>query len=255
GCRHDPSRNTEFGLPASICRAVIKRPFEFGKEQFVEWVICFLASFLVGGIPFGYLTGRLVLKDDIRKHGSGNIGATNVGRVIGWKWGSLVLLLDAIKGLLPTWLAKIWADQNLPTASVVHFSVLAGIAAIVGHMYPVYLKLRGGKGVATALGVVIVLAPQAVAVALVAFVLIVVSTKLVALGSMVAAAAFSVTYFWQAGSSAWQMAGISLTSFSLLIPGLIVWRHRSNIVRLVSGTEPAFSKPAAQDDETADPVS
>lgn len=220
----------------------------------MEWVICFLASFLVGGIPFGYLTGRLVLKDDIRKHGSGNIGATNVGRVIGWKWGSLVLLLDAVKGLLPTWLAKNWATQNLSMESVVHFSVLAGIATIVGHMYPVYLKLRGGKGVATALGVVIILAPNSLAVALVAFVLVVVSTKLVALASMVAATAFSATYFWQAGSRAWEMASISLTGFSLLIPGLIVWRHRSNIIRLISGTEPAFSKPAEQDNETSDPA-
>lgn len=218
----------------------------------MEWVICFLASFLLGGIPFGYLTGRVVLKDDIRNHGSGNIGATNVGRVIGWKWGSLVLLLDALKGLIPTYCAQKWAGQHLATESVVHFSVLAGIATIVGHMYPVYLKLRGGKGVATALGVVIVLAPQALAVAFILFVVVVASTKRVALGSMVAAAAFAVTYFWQAGSSAWESSNLSLTGFSLLIPGLIIWRHRSNIVRLISGTEPAFSKPVDEGSESQD---
>lgn len=213
----------------------------------MDWALCFLLSFLLGGIPFGYLTGRVVLKDDIRNHGSGNIGATNVGRVIGWKWGIFVLVLDACKGLLPTWLAKNWATEHLAAESIVHFSVLAGIAAIVGHMYPVYLKLRGGKGVATALGVVIVLAPNALAVAFAGFVLIVAATKLVALASMVAAAAFSVTYFSQIGMKAWAPANLSLTVFSILIPSLIVWRHRSNIVRMVSGSEPAFSKPLSED--------
>lgn len=211
----------------------------------MDWLLCFLFGFLLGGIPFGYLTGRLVLKDDIRNHGSGNIGATNVGRVIGWKWGSFVLLLDACKGLIPTWLAAKWATENMTAESAIHFSVLAGIAAILGHMYPIYLQLRGGKGVATALGVVIVLAPNALAVAFVGFILIVVTTKLVALASMVAAAAFSVTYFSMAGKTAWETANLSLTVFSILIPSLIVWRHRSNIVRLISGSEPAFSKPVS----------
>ncbi|MEP3477936.1 MAG: glycerol-3-phosphate 1-O-acyltransferase PlsY [Fuerstiella sp.] len=218
------------------------------KEQSVDWVLCFVFGFLLGGIPFGYLTGRLVLKDDIRNHGSGNIGATNVGRVIGWKWGSFVLLLDACKGLLPTWLAARWATDHMAAESIVHYSVLAGIAAIVGHMYPVYLKLRGGKGVATALGVVIVLAPKALGIAFIGFVLIVATTKLVALASMVAALAFSVTYFSMAGMQAWETSNLSLTAFSILIPSLIVWRHRSNIARMISGNEPAFSKPTREDE-------
>lgn len=219
------------------------------KEQSVDWVLCFVFGFLLGGIPFGYLTGRLILKDDIRNHGSGNIGATNVGRVIGWKWGSFVLLLDACKGLLPTWLAARWGTDHMAVESVVHFSVLAGIAAIVGHMYPVYLKLRGGKGVATALGVVIVLAPKALGIAFVSFVIIVAITKLVALASMVAALAFSVTYFFRAGMGAWEATNLSLTVFSILIPSLIVWRHRSNIARMLSGSEPAISKSVSGDEK------
>lgn len=237
---------------ATEAEATKNRPFSNHitnvKELFVDWALCFLLGFLVGGIPFGYLTGRLILKDDIRNHGSGNTGATNVGRVIGWKWGTFVLLLDACKGLLPTWLAAKWATENLTSESTIHFSVLAGIAAIVGHMYPVYLKLRGGKGVATALGVVIILAPKALAVAFMTFVIIVATTKLVALASMVAAAAFSVTYFTMAGRQAWETANLSLTAFSILIPGLIVWRHRSNIARMISGSEPAFSKPVSSDE-------
>lgn len=210
------------------------------------WVLCFLLSYLVGGIPFGYLLGRWILKDDIRNHGSGNIGATNVGRVIGWKWGSLALLLDALKGYLPTWTALTWAADSLGQSETIHFAVLAGIATIVGHMYPVYLRLRGGKGVATALGVVLVLAPKPLGVAILVFAIVVATTKLVALASMLAAIAFSITYFTLTGQSAWQAAQVSLTAFSIVIPVLIVWRHRSNIKRLVSGTEPAFSQPTSK---------
>jgi glycerol-3-phosphate acyltransferase PlsY len=120
---------------------------------------CTLLAFLIGGIPFGYLLGRVILKDDIRNHGSGNIGATNVARVIGWKWGSVVLILDAIKGIVPTLIGQQVAYRHLPNSMWLGMTVSCGIAAIVGHMYPVYLRLRGGKGVATALGVVLVLAP------------------------------------------------------------------------------------------------
>ena len=115
-------------------------------------IACCLTAFVVGGIPFGYLVGHLILKDDIRKHGSGNIGATNVARVIGWKWGSIVLILDAIKGLSPTLAAKMLLSSR-PDCSpnfVLFATIATGIAAILGHMYPVWLRLRGGKGVATA---------------------------------------------------------------------------------------------------------
>ena len=102
-------------------------------------------GFLTGGIPFGYLVGHFVLKDDIRNHGSGNIGATNVGRVVGWKWGGLVLFLDSIKGLIPTLGASYAATRVVPEQWQIHAGVAAGISAVVGHMYPVSLRLRGGK--------------------------------------------------------------------------------------------------------------
>ncbi|MEY3228155.1 MAG: acyltransferase, partial [Planctomycetota bacterium] len=105
---------------------------------------CALVSFLIGGIPFGFLAGRLLLGDDIRRHGSGNIGATNVWRVLGWKAGVLVLLLDALKGMLPVLAAGAvmrWAavDDRGQVAPL-----MSGLAAIFGHMYPVWLGLRGG---------------------------------------------------------------------------------------------------------------
>ncbi len=199
--------------------------------------ICCVLGFLVGGIPFGYLIGRSILKDDIRNHGSGNIGATNVGRVIGWKWGSLVLLLDAMKGLIPTWAATWYATSYEPSSMHVHIPVATGICAIIGHMYPVYLKLRGGKGVATALGVVLILAPKAVGVAFIVFALIAGTTRLVGLASMAAAITFGALQLWLMGDQALTSSQLSLTIFSIAIPLLIVWRHRSNIMRMLKGTE------------------
>ena len=111
---------------------------------FVIGAFCVIA-FLVGGIPFGYLVGRSLLKDDIRKHGSGNIGATNVARLLGWKWGFIVLFLDALKGLLPTLATKLFLKNHGSEELVNLGAILAGISCIVGHMYPIWLKLRGGK--------------------------------------------------------------------------------------------------------------
>lgn len=213
----------------------------------MAFFICCLLSFLVGGIPFGFLVGRFVLNDDIRNHGSGNIGATNVGRVIGWKWGSFVLVLDAMKGLAPTALAAMFASRYLPELMHHHLPVAAGISAVIGHMYPVYLKLRGGKGVATALGVVLILAPKASAAALTVFLLTVASTRLVALASMLAAITFGVTKVCLMGKTATEPKFLSLTAFAVAVPLLIIWRHRSNIARMLSGTEPSVSDSPTND--------
>lgn len=209
--------------------------------------LCCLLSFLIGGIPFGYLLGRLLLKDDIRNHGSGNIGATNVGRVIGWKWGGIVLFLDALKGLIPTFVAMKFAASNLPESMHWHLSVAAGMSAIVGHMYPIYLKLRGGKGVATALGVVLVLAPKAVGLALIAFLLVVGISRVVALASMLAAVVFGVVQLYLTWDEAFESRNASLTVFAIAIPLLIIWRHRSNITRMLSSSTDAASDGAAEE--------
>jgi len=214
----------------------------------VTILTCSCIGFLVGGIPFGYLVGRLILRDDIRNHGSGNIGATNVARVIGWKWGSLVLLLDALKGLLPTWGAVCVAQRYEPASMHVHIAVATGLCAILGHMYPVYLQLRGGKGVATALGVVLILAPKAMLVAAAVFAVVAGITRLVALGSILAALAFGVLQLSLMGGSALDVANLSLTIFAVVVPLLIIWRHRANIVRLTKGTELTVTAPVAEDE-------
>jgi len=183
-----------------------------------------------------------VLKDDIRNHGSGNIGATNVGRVLGWNWGGLVLLLDALKGLLPTALTSFTAEGNLPETWTIHTAVAAGMSSILGHMYPVYLRLRGGKGVATALGVVLILAPKSMCVALACFGVILATTRRMALASITAALTFGISYLVLTGHDAWNIRTGSLTAFAICIPALIVWRHRTNISRLLAGTEPTISR-------------
>ncbi len=211
----------------------------------MTFVFCLIA-FLTGGIPFGYLVGRLVLKDDIRNHGSGNIGATNVGRVIGWKWGIFVLILDAIKGLVPTLSAKLYLQsQSMEADSVLTSTILTGICAIIGHMYPVWLKLRGGKGVATALGVVLVISPIASAVALGLFLAVVATTRIVAMASIVASLGFATTQLVMLGKSALEVQKLPLTLFSIVVPGLIIWRHRSNIARMWKGKE---NRIASKDD-------
>lgn len=192
-------------------------------------LIVAVISYLVGAIPFGYLIPKWVKGIDIREHGSGNPGATNVLRTLGTEWGILVLCLDLLKGLLPVWLLPLWL---LPSDSpaLLHVRVLAGVAAIVGHMLPVYLQFRGGKGVATALGVVIVLGgwgtPIAVSVFLVTFLI----WRLVALSSILAVSAFAATQLvvlYPYPHQTWSLLG-----FSVAAPLLIIYRHRSNIVRL-----------------------
>ena len=205
-------------------------------------VLCCLIAFVVGGIPFGYLVGRAILKDDIRNHGSGNIGATNVARVIGWKWGSLVLVLDAIKGLLPTLSAKLFIASKFSADAAQTATILAGITAILGHMYPIWLKLRGGKGVATALGVVLVISPVASLVALILFLIVVGATKIVAAASIVAATGFAITQLVLLGSHALEVVKLPLTLFSVIVPALIVWKHRSNIGRIIRGEENRIGK-------------
>lgn len=211
-------------------------------------------SYLAGSIPFGYVVGRVVLKRDIREVGSGNIGATNVARVIGKKWGIFVLLLDALKGALPAlFIPPLFTSDP---GGIALLTVVCGIATVVGHMFPVWLKLKGGKGVATGLGVALVLSWQATLAALVVFLLICLSTKLIALGSMSAAVAYCVTYFVLVGGAAFDSANWPLSVFAIAVPVLILIQHRSNIGRLLAGTEPRFGdapkEPGDSKDEPTD---
>jgi len=213
------------------------------------WVVVLLSAYVIGSLPCGWLIARLVIHDDIRNHGSGNIGATNVYRVIGPRWGLVTLLFDACKGVIPVLLLPQAADRFTGQTSP-HAAVFCGLLAIAGHMYPVWLGFRGGKGVATALGAVTVMAWQATLVALIVFVAVFMFTRLVALASMLAAVGFAVAELVLLGKSAFESDLWSLATFALVVPLLIVLRHRSNLVRILRGQEERFSFQRAESGNT-----
>ncbi|MCA9041496.1 MAG: glycerol-3-phosphate 1-O-acyltransferase PlsY [Planctomycetaceae bacterium] len=198
-----------------------------------------LFAYLCGSIPFAYLIGKGIGGIDIRTVGSGNVGATNIGRTMGMRWGILVLVLDAIKGLVPVGLFPyLFVDSTDP--QFIHLKVIAAVGAIVGHMCPVWLGFRGGKGVATALGVVLVLSPYASLGALVAFLVAFAWKRIVSIASILAVIVFSITHFCLMGQAAFSDIYWSLSLFAIAAPLLIIWRHRSNIGRLIRGEEKAF---------------
>ena len=182
----------------------------------------FLGTYLVAGIPFGYLIGRAG-GVDVRQHGSGNTGATNVFRTRGKTAGALTLVLDVAKGAAPVVAA--WTlfpgEPWVPAA--------AAFVAVVGHCFPVYLRFRGGKGVATALGGFLALQPAAAVGAVAVFVIVVSWSRLVALGSTLSAAAFPAI--------AWAAGAPGLALGSLPTAAVILWRHRENLARIRAGTE------------------
>jgi acyl phosphate:glycerol-3-phosphate acyltransferase len=189
-------------------------------------------AYLLGSIPTGYILGKFA-GVDVRQVGSGNVGATNVARAVG-KWqGVLTLLADTVKGMLP---AAIGLAMTLPPAAIAALSA----AAFLGHLYPVFLKFRGGKGVATALGSLLVIAPLAGLLLVAIFAVVVFPTRLVSLSSIVAAASapFALWLFLQ------PRAIVLLGAF---FAAMIVWRHRANIQRLRAGTELRFDAHSSTD--------
>ncbi len=196
--------------------------------------LLFLASYLLGAIPFGWLVAR-THGIDILKHGSGNIGATNVGRVLGKKYGALVLALDFAKGALPVVAASLLAPRvaDVPREALM---VTAGVAAFLGHLFPVYLKFRGGKGVATGAGVVVVLVPLPALAAIGTWVVVLVATRYVSVASICAAAALCVAHL-SLMPEPWSPPQNIISVFCLVAAALVVVRHAGNLRRLAGGTE------------------
>ncbi len=192
-----------------------------------------LAGYLLGSIPFGILLTRLFGGGDIRAAGSGNIGATNVTRVAGPIPGILTLVLDALKGAAAVWLAAYFSGSSAV------WMTTTGFAALVGHCFPVWLKFRGGKGVATGAGIFLALCWPAALGAILLFVLVVAFFRFVSLGSIAAAASMPLLiYFLWAPHHA---PPPSVTVFAFAAAMLIVYKHDGNIQRLVEGREPRFS--------------
>ena len=192
-----------------------------------SFVLVLLAAYLIGAIPTGLLLTRLTGGGDIRQTGSGNIGATNVYRTGGRKLGVLTLIGDAFKGLLPVLLASTLLDYD-----PIHTGAVA-VAAFLGHCFPVYLGFKGGKGVATALGIYLVLSPLAVLGAFLIFAGLVWKLRYISVGSISAAAAIPLLVWLTTGS-------LPLLLTTIVISSIVILRHRTNIQRLFVGTENKF---------------
>lgn len=192
-----------------------------------------VGAYVLGSIPFGLLLGKIFGGADVRKAGSGNIGATNVARVAGPVAGVLTLLLDAGKGAVAVWLAGRFSGESAT------WLIVATLCVLAGHCFPVWLRFRGGKGVATAAGAFLVLCPIAMLGATLLFLLVVIFWRFVSLGSISAAAAMPLlVYFFWAPRHAPPYA---VTFGSLAAALLIVYKHDGNIQRLIQGDEPRFS--------------
>jgi glycerol-3-phosphate acyltransferase PlsY len=199
----------------------------------MEPILALVLSYLSGSLPFAAIAGKL-RGVDLRKHGSGNLGATNVFRVLGWKIGLAVFLADALKGALPVLFLP---PRIVSPHDPVVWAIACGIAAIVGHVRPIFLKLRkGGKGVATAAGVFFALAPIPMAIAFAVFVGVVFATGYVSLGSMISAIVLPGLLLVTLGARA------PLFLVSAVIALFVFWTHRANIARLRRGEEHRFGK-------------
>lgn len=205
-------------------------------------------AYLAGSIPFGLLVG-LSKGIDPRKAGSGNIGATNVGRLLGAKFFGIVFLLDMLKGLIPTFIAgRVLTD--VPAGATTYWMWLSvAFAAIIGHMFSVFLGFKGGKGVATSLGVVLGVWPfytLAGVVAGLAWAVLFWRTRIVSVASIVAAVLFPIAYVGIGIARGWPITGEQwpLLVFACFVAAMITYKHRSNIKRLLAGTESSFAKKA-----------
>jgi acyl phosphate:glycerol-3-phosphate acyltransferase len=206
----------------------------------LTFAVVVIASYLLGSIPFGYLAGRMA-GIDIRNCGSGNVGATNVIRTLGKSYGYPVFALDFLKGfgavkmsiLIATRMQSEWSSPEM-------FGIVAAISSVLGHSFPLWLRFRGGKGVATSGGALFGLAPVAALVGVAIWIVTFWLTRYVSVASIVAAAALPFVVLITTWLS--RTTGKLLFYSSLCLAAVVIWRHRSNLSRLIHGTEPRFNR-------------
>lgn len=192
-------------------------------------------GYLVGGIPFALIVGKLFFGVDPREHGSGNLGATNVFRTLGARAGLAVFALDMGKGALAVALAMLVFPQDITGNARDWLLICVGIAVVLGHSFSPYIRFKGGKGVATAAGVVAVMTPLSWPILFLTFVLVVAIWRMVSLGSIVIAVMFPILTILLYGDR------LPLVVFSVIVAVLVIGRHRTNLVRIARGQEPKIS--------------
>jgi len=214
-------------------------PEAVGTVAPATWVIALAIAYLIGSLPFGYWIAKAATGEDVRASGSGSTGATNVVRKAGLAAGLATYVLDVSKGMLALWVAAQWLGLSSATAQGA-----IGLAAILGHIFPVYLGFRGGKGVATGVGVFLMLSPRATLLSLLVWALAFALTRTVSVGSLLGVLALPVSvwatesWWLRRPSSVW----LPTLVWSILIGLMIIARHRENLHRLYQGTELTFEK-------------
>ncbi|RMF10346.1 MAG: glycerol-3-phosphate 1-O-acyltransferase [Candidatus Neomarinimicrobiota bacterium] len=210
-----------------------------------EWLtlggLIFL-SYLTGSFPTSILAGKVLRGIDIREHGSGNAGGTNVFRVLGWKPALVVVIVDIFKGWLPVGGYALWLYGRQPIPDLGVVQLICGFSAVLGHTYTIFAGFKGGKGVGTLAGMLIGLFPLVLPLCLLVFVLVLITTGYVSVSSMSAAASLPLFLLLLPPLTGMEPPSMSLLVFSLLVPWFIIYTHRSNISRLRAGTENRFEK-------------
>ena len=207
-----------------------------------ELILLLSASYVTGSLPTSIIVSKVFKGIDIREHGSGNAGATNVFRVLGWKQALIVVVVDIFKGWLPAAVYATSLFQGQPIEETGVLQILCGFAAVLGHTYTIFAEFKGGKGVGTLGGMLLALFPVSVPLCLIVFAVVLILTGYVSVGSILASAALPIFLFILPPLGFADTAPLSLLIFSLLVPWFIIFTHRSNISRLRSGAENRFEK-------------
>lgn len=198
----------------------------------IYFFIFILTGYLLGSIPTAVWLGKLKYNVDVREHGSNNAGATNTFRVLGKKAGTVVLLIDICKGVLAVLLPWIFGVAIWESDMLIHLQLTGGIAAVLGHVFPLFANFKGGKGVATSLGIILGIHPLTAAVCLVFFLVVFVTFSYVSLGAIIAAISFPIILIL-----VWEVSNVALIIFSIVLSLAVVFTHHKNIKRLLKGEE------------------
>ena len=211
-------------------------------SPWIIFILILFLSYLTGSTPTSIIVGRFTKGIDIREHGSGNAGGTNVFRVLGWKPALIVVLVDVFKGWIPTAVYAKYGINYLSIGDIGILQILCGFSAVLGHTYPLFSGFKGGKGVGTLGGMLIALFPIAIFLCLLVFAITLILTGYVSLGSIIASSSLPIFLFTLPVVTTIVPPPLSLLIFSLLIPWFVIYTHRSNVSRLRNGTENQFKK-------------
>ena len=210
-------------------------------ESYIQLLLLLFLSYLTGSIPTSIILGKMLKGIDIREHGSGNAGGTNVFRVLGWKPALIVVIIDIFKGWLPTaiYATVLFKGQSISDVGVIQ--ILCGFSAVLGHTYTIFAGFRGGKGIGTLAGMLLALFPIALPLCIIVFVITLLLTGYVSLSSIMATVALPIILLILPIIGL-QQSSLSLLIFALLLPWFTIFTHRSNIIRLRDGNENRFEK-------------